>query len=461
MNNKTTDFTTGSIPRHLITFSIPMFLGNLLQAMYNVVNSIWVGRFLGADALAAVSVGFPIIFTLISLIMGITLASTTLVAQYYGAKRQDMLAKTIGNSLSLITVFGLIVTIIGIVYNRDLLILVNAPPNILDMASDYLSVFFSGLLGMFWYNSSSAILRGLGDSRTPLKFLVYATLLNIVLDPFLIFGIGPIPPLGVRGAALAAVLSQGISALVTLRYLFVTSGLVTIDKNLWIPDKTLIRLIFKIGLPAGIQQTLVSLSALTVSSLVNRFGSTVVAGFGAAARIDHFAFMPAMSIGMAVSALVAQNLGARKDERVRESVRWSSLLGCGITLVVSLFAILIPNILLFPFTTDPGVLEAGSTYLRYMGFSYIPLALMFTLGGILRGAGDTFLAMLFTIISLWLIRVPLAAYLSSMPSFGVSGVWLALALSPYTGLILNYLYYRSGKWRKSIIADKPTSPEIP
>lgn len=461
MNNKTTDFTKGSIPRHLITFSIPMFLGNLLQALYNVVNSIWVGRFLGYEALAAVSVGFPIIFTLISLIMGITMASTTLVAQYYGAKRRDMLAKTIGNSLILVTVFGLAATIIGIVYNRDLLILINAPPDILDMASDYLAVFFSGLLGMFWYNGSSAILRGLGDSRTPLKFLIYATFLNIVLDPFLIFGIGPVPAMGVRGAALAAVLAQGISALVTLHYLFVTSGLVTIDKNLWTSDKALIRLIFKIGLPAGIQQTLVSLSALTVSSFVNRFGSTVVAGFGAATRIDHFAFMPAMSIGMAVSALVAQNLGARKDERVQESVRWSSLLACGITLVVSLLAVLIPALLLSPFTTDPGVLDAGAAYLRYMGFSYIPLALMFTLGGILRGAGDTFIAMLFTIISLWLIRIPLAAYLSSLPSLGVSGVWLALALSPFTGLILNYLYYRSGKWRKSIIAEKPSSLEKP
>ena len=269
------------------------------------------------------------------------------------------------------------------------------------------------------------------------------------------------PPLGVRGAALATVLAQGISALVTLRYLLFTSGLVEIDKNLWTPDKNLIRLIFKIGLPAGMQQTLVSLSALAVSSLVNGFGSTIVAGYGAATRIDHFAFMPAMSIGMAVSALVAQNLGARKNDRVQESVRWSSLLAVGVTLVVSLFAILIPHLLLYPFTTDPGVLTAGATYLRYMGFSYIPLALMFTLGGILRGAGDTFIAMLFTIISLWLIRVPLAAYLSGLPSFGVSGIWLALALSPCTGLILNYLYYRSGKWRKTIIAEKPSPPETP
>lgn len=457
MHNKMTDFTTGSIPRHLITFAIPMFLGNLLQSLYNVVNSIWVGRFLGYSALAAVSVGFPIIFTLISLIMGITMASTTLVAQYYGAKRMDMLAKTIGNSMILVTVLGIAATFAGIAFNRELLILINVPPDILDMSSDYLALFFSGLLGMFWYNASSAILRGLGDSKTPLRFLLYSTLLNVILDPLFIFGFGPIPPMGVRGAALAFIIAQGISAFITLRYLFITSGLVVIDKNLWTPDKTLIRLIFKIGLPAGIQQTLVSLSALAVSSLVNLFGSTVVAGFGVATRIDQFAFMPAMSIGMAVSALVAQNLGAQKNDRVRESVRSSSLLACGITLVVSLLTIFMPTLLLYPFTTDPGVLESGANYLRHMGFAYIPLALMFTLGGVLRGAGDTFLAMLFTIISLWLIRVPLAVYLSHYTSLGVSGIWLALALSPYTGLILNYLYYRSGKWRKSLVLEKPTT----
>ena len=170
MNNKTTDFTQGSIPRHLISFSIPMFLGNLLQSLYNVVNSIWVGRFLGADALAAVSVGFPIIFTIIALIMGITMASTTLVAQYYGAKRRDMLARTIGNSMILVTVSGVAATIVGIAFNRQLLILVNVPPDILDMASAYLVVFFSGLLGMFWYNVSSAILRGLEIRARRLNF---------------------------------------------------------------------------------------------------------------------------------------------------------------------------------------------------------------------------------------------------------------------------------------------------
>lgn len=453
MQQKTTDFTKGSIPRHLIVFSIPMFLGNLLQALYNVVNSMWVGRFLGSAELAAVSVGFPIIFTLISLVMGVTMATTTLVAQYYGAQKKDMVTKTISNSLLILTFFGLITTLIGLFFNRSMLILINVPSDVLDMAADYLGVFFSGLIGMFWYNVTSAILRGLGDSKTPLKFLIYATVMNILLDPVLIFGLGPIPALGVRGAALATIISQGFSALIVLRYLFITSGLVVITNDFWKLDFSLIRLIIKIGIPAGLQQTLVSLSALTVSALVTIYGSTVVAGYGAAVRIDHFAFMPAMSIGLAVSALVGQNLGAQKDKRVTEAVRWSSLLATAITLAVTLPALLIPSTLLYPFTEDPGVIAAGSQYLRIMAFSYIPLALMFTLGGVLRGAGDTFVSMVFTLVSLWLIRVPLAAFLSQRTGLGVAGIWIGIAVSPVVGVFLNYLYYRSGKWRKSLAGE--------
>lgn len=450
-NKKTTDFTTGSIPRHLITFALPMFLGNLLQALYNIVDSIWVGRFLGPQALAAVSVSFPVIFVLIALVMGITMGTTTLVGQYYGAKRKDQLSKTISNSMFLLIICGGLVSLLGIFFSRRILLLINVPPDILDPASSYLKIFSSGLLGMFLYNGTSAILRGLGDSKTPLKFLFYATFLNLLLDPLLIFGLGPFPRLEINGAALATIIAQGISALISLRYLFFTSRLISLKNNFWTLDLFIVKLIFKIGLPAGLQHVFISLSSLVVSSLVNRFGSTVVAGFGAGATIDQFAFMPAMSLGMAVSSLVAQNLGAGENERVKESVYWSSLLTTSITLIVSLTALFLPHLLLFPFTTDPGVIAAGSRYLHYLSFAYVPMALMFTLGGVLRGAGDTFIAMLFTLISLWLIRVPLATYLSSLPSLGIEGVWLGIAASPLIGLLLNYLYYRSGKWRKSLV----------
>jgi putative MATE family efflux protein len=462
VQKRTRDFTEGSIPRHLIVFATPMLLGNLLQVLYNTVDSIWVGRFLGPEALAAVSVGFPIIFALVSLVMGLTMATTVLVSQYFGARQPENVVRTVDNSLLLLTVLGALVSVAGVVFRRPLLHLINTPPEIIDSASSYLAIFMAGLVFMFLFNAAGAIMRGLGDSRTPLRFLAYATGINIVLDPILIFGLGPVPAMGVNGAALATVVAMTVSAVVSLRYLFLSSGIM--PKREWSTawtrlgsislDWELTRLTFKIGLPAGLQMILVSLSALAVSAFVNSFGAIVVAGYGAALRVDQFAFLPSMSVGLAVSALVGQNLGAGLARRVGDTVKWAVLLSGGITLLVALFALLWPDILMVPFTKDQSVLLEGGRYLRWVALAYVPLAMMFTLGGVLRGAGDTTPAMLFTVVSLWLIRVPLAKYLSSLPELGLSGIWIAIAFSPYIGVMLHYTYYRTGRWKAKVVATR-------
>lgn len=456
---KTTDFTEGNIPRHLVTFSIPMLLGNLLHALYNTVDSIWVGQFLGAEALAAVSVGFPVIFALVALIMGITMATTVLVSQYFGARRDADVVRTVNNSLLLLTVFGTAVTVIGILFRRPLLALINTPPEIMEPAASYLGVFLVGLVPMFLYNAVGAILRGLGDSRTPLKFLAYATGLNIVLDPLLIFGPGPLPALGINGAALATVISIVMSAVISLHYLYLRSGIVSYRPGTFRLDWELTKTTFRIGLPSGAQQVFVSLASVVVGSLVNRFGATVVAGFGAAARLDMIAFMPAMSIGLAVSAVVGQNLGAGQARRVSETVRWAMILSGSLTLLVALVAFFAPRALMVLFTQDQAVLAEGSLYLRYMAFSYVPLALMFAMAGVLRGAGDTVPPMLITLGALWVVRVPAATYLSTYLGMGVAGIWLAIAISPYVGLILYYTYYRTGRWKaKAVVRGRAGAP---
>lgn len=446
------DFTEGSIPKHLIAFSVPMLVGNLLQAMYTTVNAIWVGRFLGPEALAAVSVSAPIIFALIALVTGLTIATTVLVAQCYGARQPERVVRTVNNSLLLLTALGVVTTVVGIGLRRPILILINTPPEILEMASSYLAVYLAGLVSMFLYNAAGAVLRGLGDSRTPLRFLVYATVLNIVLDPLLIFGAGPIPPMGVPGAALAAVISQTLAAVISVRYLYVSSGIVRYRPGTFRFDWELTRLTFRIGLPAGMQQVLVSLSSLVVSSVVNRFGSEVVAGFGAGQRFDNFTFLPAMSVGLAVSAVVGQNLGAGQVKRVHETVKWSCWLAGGITLFVALVAFFGAGPLMHAFTRDAAVVAEGAAYLRYMAFGYVPLALMFTLGGVLRGAGDTVPTMLFSLFALWLVRVPLAHYLAAVPGLAEHGAFLAIAVSPFAGLLATYLYYRSGRWQTKAVA---------
>lgn len=446
------DFTQGSIPRHLVTFAWPMLLGNLLQATYNTVDSIWVGRYIGSDALGAVSVSFPIIFALVALIMGITMATTTLVAQYRGAGDEASVRRTIANSLKLLFVLGLGVSVLGFCFRVRLLRLINTPEDIIAHASSYLGIFLAGLVGMFLYNTGGAILRGLGDSRTPLKFLAIATGINIVLDPLLIFGIGPLPRMGVAGAALATILAQGFSSVLVLRHLRQVTGLLRFEGPLLRIDPLITRLTFRIGLPAGVQQFLASLGMLTLTSIINRFGTSVVAAFGAAARLDQFATMPSMSVGMATSALCGQNLGAGKEERVREVVRSSVLLAAAVTGTAALAALAFPGVLFGIFTTDAAVLAEGARYLRIVAWSYIPFALLFVFSGVLRGAGDTVPAMLITVASLWGVRIPLAQYLSSLPALGTTGIWLANAVTPVTGLAASYLYYRTGRWKAKVVA---------
>ncbi|GAW93723.1 MATE family efflux transporter [Calderihabitans maritimus] len=458
--SRAANFTEGSIGRQLIWFSVPMLLGNLLQALYNTVDSIWVGRFVGAEALGAVSVSFPVIFTLVSLITGIGVAATVLVSQYKGARQPDMVQKVVSNVLLILVTAGLAVSVLGILFHGYLLRIINTPVEIFVMTSSYLKVFLAGLVFMFLYNAISAVLRGLGDSRTPLIFLLYATLINIVLDPLFIFGLGIFPRLGVAGAALATDIAQATAALMSLRYLK-NLGLLSFSFECFKLQWDLIKKILKIGLPAGVQHTIVSLGILALNAIINSFGEIIVAAYGAASRLDQFAFMPSMSISLAISAMVGQNLGAGKHERVREIVRWGILLSGGITFLVALVAVFSPRTLLALFTKEEEVLQAGALYLKVIGPSYVAFAVTFALQGVIRGAGDTLPSLIFSLIALWGIRVPGAALLSRLPALGVRGVWLAMAVSPVVGLLLHWGYYATGRWKTKVaVKQGPGIPEL-
>lgn len=457
------DFTQGSIPRHLLLFSLPLFAGNLLQVLYNTVDSIWVGRFVGVEALGAVSVSFPLMFALLSMIFGITMATTTLVAQYRGAKNEDRVRQTVTNSMTLMSLGALVMSVLGVLFRYQLLDLIRTPVEMRQMAADYLGIFMAGLLPLFVYNALGAILRGLGDSKTPLTFMVWATLANIILDPLLIIGVGPFPQMGVAGAALATVLSQSVACLFMFRWVMKQTDLIPRERHYWRLDLGLIKLILKIGLPAGVQQTLVAFGMVAVVSVVNGFGKTVVAAFGAASRLDQLAFLPAMSIGLAVTSMVGQNLGARQFDRVSSIVRWAALIGITTGTLVGLLAIFNPTVLMVLFTTDQQVLTEGSAYLQVMGFVYVGYSLLFILGGVMRGAGDTIPVMIFTVVALWLFRVPLAFLLSQY--MGSRGIWLGIGISAYLGLLLHLIYYLSGRWKRRVAthqdAHSASPPPLP
>ncbi|MGE5672638.1 MAG: MATE family efflux transporter [Mycobacterium leprae] len=450
-NRQQRDFTRGSIPAHLLFFSLPMFIGSLLQAMYSIVNSIWVGRFLGSHALGAVSVSFPLIMALLSLVMGLTMATSTLVAQYRGAGDEAMVRKSVATSLLLIGGMGALLSVAGFVFRYPLLALVNPPEEIRQMAASYFGIFMAGIVGMFLYNVLTAILRGLGDATTPLKFLVVSTITNVILDPLLILGIG-FPRMGVAGAALATCISQGLSSVLLWRWVVRNTTLMPTSRSDWRIDGGLVRLVLRIGLPSGIQQALVSFGMVVVTSIISSFGADVVAAFGAASRLDQFAWMPGQVLGMAVTAMVGQNLGAQRPERVALIARWASIMVVGVTALVSLVAMLNPTIIMVLFTSDAPVLAEGSVYLRIMGWAYVPFALVFILGGIMRGAGDTIPPMLFTVVALWIARVPMTYYLSR--SMGSRGIWWGIALSSVVGLLLHWLYYLTGRWKRAVVKQR-------
>ncbi len=453
---KLTDFTQGSIPRHLITFSIPMLLGNLLQTFYNTVDSIWVGRFLGPEALAAVSVSFPIVFLLVAFTTGLSMAASVMVAQYFGAKEEKEVQRTATASTVLLTILGLGLMVIGLFAHRGMLALIRTPSGIMELATSYLLFFLLGLPFMFLYNNIGSVLRGAGDSKTPLLLLVYATLLNIVLDPFLILGVPPFPRLGVAGAAIATTVSQGVSA-IWGTIILKREKFFVFERSYVLPCASFVRTLFRLGLPAGAQQTIVSLGHLAMMSIVNSFGKTVVAAFGAATRVDQFSFLPAMSFSIAISSLAGQNVGAQNFTRAREVARWGAIVAGGFAIPISVVVFTFAPVLIRIFTTDPEVIRIGVEYLRIVSPSYVPFALMFAYNGFLRGAGDTFQTMLNTLLTLWLVRIPLAKLLS-LTSLAERGIWVSFVAGPIAGYLIAYFYYLSGKWETKVITRKDREP---
>ena len=450
------DLTTGSIPKHLIRFSIPMFIGNLLQTGLGITDSIWVGNIVGPDAVGATQVSFPIPFLLIALSNGATLATTILVSQYYGAQDHDKLKRTINNSFSVALIFGAILTIFGLLSCDWILQKMNTPPEIFPMASSYLKIIISGFIVTFLVNLITSILRGIGDTVTPLIFMAIGLVINIALDPVLIIGIGPFPKLGFDGSAYATVISQFIGLVIAIIYLNRKKHFVSIDFRKLTLEKAHIVKLIKIGFPSMIQQSLISISSVFITSMVNLFGAAATTAFGASGRIEGVVFMPAMSLGLAASALTGQNLGAGNVKRVGEVFKWGVIMTAGITLTLSAFIVAFPKLLLSMFVQDPVILDIGTGYLRTLGFAYILFAVMFVSNGVINGAGKTLITMGITITSIWLVRVPFAAILSKT-SLGLRGIWLAIVIGFAVGLSVSLAYYFTGRWKKAAFKPQPST----
>lgn len=453
------DLTTGSISRHLLTFSLPMLIGNILQVSYSIINTIWVGNIVGPDAVGATAVSFPIVFILIALASGATLATTILVSQYYGAGDHEMVAKVVNNSFSVTLILGAILTIFGIAFSDLILRLMGTPEAIFEMATGYLKITIAGFLLTILGFLIPSILRGIGDTITPMIFVGIGVVINGILDPLLIIGVGPFPKLGLNGAAYASIIAQGLGLILAVIYLNRSNHFVAINPKKFILDLKLTGLLLKIGFPSMVQQSLVSLGVTFITGFVNSFGAPATSAFGAAGRIENIVFMPAMSFGMAASALTGQNLGAGKPERIKDIFKAGIAMTSVVTISLSLLIIIFPRLLLSMFIQEQNVLDIGVGYLRIVGCAYILFALMFIVNGIINGSGHTMVTMAFSLITLWLVRVPAAAKLMET-SLGIHGIWLAIDLSFAVSLIMSLIYYSTGRWKKAVIKKGAAIPAM-
>lgn len=445
------DFTKGSVFGQLVAFSIPMLLANLLQAVMGLVGAIWVGRLLGFRAFASVSSSMPVIFLFVSAIIGLTMATNVLVGQAYGSKNMDFLAKVLSNSFMSSVVMCVAVSGLGFAFTPLFVKLMKVPPDIAHDTRVFLKLMFLGLTFTFIYNWFGAILRGLGDAKTPLYLLIISTALTIGLTPLFIIGWGPIPALGIEGVAIAQIVANTV--MMAVAYVFVLRTHVLLNVHSWdyAVEWGVIKKLFTIGIPMSLQMVLVSLSELLIISLVNSFGSTVTAAYGVGMQLDQLAFLPAMAMGMSVSSMVAQNLGARELGRVRQILKLSILVSLGVSTVFFAGIYAFPAKIASVFSKDPQVIQTTVGYIRIVTFSYFFIAVMFSLQGVVRAAGDTVYMFFFTLIGLVLVRYPIASLLIKYTSLREHGIWIAIVSSSVISLILNYWYYRKGRWQTRVI----------
>ncbi len=439
------DMTTGKEGKLILQFALPMLAGSLFQQFYNVVDSIVVGNFIGKEALAAVGASFPVIFVLISMIIGLASGITIVISQYFGAKDYDNVRRAIDTMYIGMFIASIGTTVVGIIFSEDIFRLLNLPEEVMPMALEYLNIYLLGMISFFGFNGTSAILRGMGDSKTPLYFLIISTLTNVGLD--LLFVI--VFNMGVKGVALATVISQTGALVTAILYLNRYHEIINIRLHELVFDRQIFKHSIRIGLPTGFQHSFVALGNMAIMGVVNTFGTDVIAAFSVASRLDAIATIPAMIMAQALATFVGQNLGANKSYRVKTGLLSTILLTSIVTVATTAVIVSFGNIFIDAFTSDTNVIDIGSEYLTIVSLFYLVFAFMFTFNGVMRGAGDTFIPMIFTLISLWLIRIPFAIFLSNR--LGETGIWWSFPMSWGTGLIMSWIYYLTGRWKKKVI----------
>ncbi|MFC6954977.1 MATE family efflux transporter [Halorubellus litoreus] len=478
MSTRDVNLTDGDLLKPLLVLSLPIVLSQLLQVGYNLADTFWVGR-LGQEAVSALSYSWPLVFLMISVAGGFTVAGTVLVAQNKGAGNDDQVNYVAGQTIAFVTIVALAFSILGYVLSPWLVDLVGATPGSVEyqLAVEYTRTIFIGVLFMFGFFIFQALLQGWGDTRTPLYLMALGVALNVLLDPFLILGfegnvllswlgldglqsslyaLTGFAGFGVQGAALATVFSRGVGALLGFFWLFSGRVGIHLSASDLVLDWSMVKRIVSLGAPASVEQSTRALGITVLTALVAFAGDDAVAALGIGNRINSLVFLPALGLARGTETMVGQNLGTQQSGRARRAVLYSSGIVAGVLAVVGVVAYAFADPITSVFIADaPDVVALGADYLRIIGPTFLFIGVFQVVQGAFRGSGSTRLAMAFAILSLWVFRLPPAYVFQEVLGMGASGVWLAIALSNVLSMVAAVAWFARGTWTSNVVAAEP------
>lgn len=476
--------TEGGIARPLFHLAWPIVVIQLLQVMYNVADTLYLGR-LSAEAVGALSLAFPLIFLLISVAGGFTTAGAILVAQYTGAEGDRSAGKVVGQTFMAVGLLSVVIGVVGFFYTRPALELLPSDPetstDVIPLAADYMEIIFLGMPFLFGFFVFSALMRGYGDTRTPMYVMVVSVVANILLDPFFIFGFENNPLFvwvglsgleaslfaatgftgwGIEGAALATLVSRGAAAAIGMYLLFFTDTGPAVAFSHLRPDISFIRDIIRLGTPSMIEQSTAALAMITLTAIVVTFDPAVVAAYGLGNRIISLVFLPAMGLGRAIDTMVGQNLGADRADRAVRAVRLAATTGAGVMLVVAVVAVALAEPIVSVFLGDVDraaeTIGHGVDYVQIRSVEFAFIGITQVMLGAFRGAGNTEIAMGISIITLWVGRVGTVSLLVFGLGWGATGVWVGMAVGNVVGAAISVPWFLRGTWKEKYIDDEQT-----
>lgn len=444
----TRDFTEGPILKSLIGLTVPIIFANILQTAYQLTDTFWVGR-LGTNAVAAVSISFPIIFLSVSLGSGLTVAGTILAAQFKGKKDQAAVDHITSQTLFMVVIISSVLAAIGYLLTSDIIRLMGTEPEVFTGAVSYLRISFIGMIFTFTYMAFQSLMRGVGDVKTPMYIVLGTVLLNLVLDPLFIFGYGFIPGFGVAGAAVATIGTQGLAAIIGIMMLISGKHQMRLVLSDLVPDINLLKQMFALGFPSSVEQSTRALGMTVMTFLVATFGTLTVAAFGIGSRILSFIIIPSLGLSMATSTLVGQNMGAGKIARAERIVKISTLAGfLSLTLIGIVFFFFARHISAIFIPGEIDTIQSSALFIKIMALSFGFIGVQMAINGAFRGSGNTMISMVLSIISLWVLRFPLAYLLSKHTALAEIGLWIAYPTANVIAAVITIAWFAKGSWKK-------------